>query len=91
MPGEGKLDLRCEDANAHVGVLGRRRQDEDGLRQVHLPGDRLHRRLVDVAAVGEHRQLVPGQRRVREDVDEHVAEPGHEENLPVATCAETTA
>jgi hypothetical protein len=72
MPGERELDGRSEDAHA-CGPLALRRKHERALRVVHLPRERLHRRAFEPACVREDGELVPGQRRVREDVGEDVA------------------
>ena len=80
MPGERDLDRRREDAHARVpAVLGR--IDEHRLGVVHLPRERLQRVLGQVARVGEDGELVALERRVREDVADDVAEPGHAGNL----------
>ena len=39
--------------------------------------ERLHRQRVEIARVGEHRELVPRERRVGEDVGDDVAEAAH--------------
>ena len=73
MPRERQLGRRREDADPRVTVrLGR--QHEDGLREVHLARERLHRLVVDVARIREDGELVAGQRRVGEDVGDDVAQ-----------------
>ena len=49
-----------------IGVV--RRQDEDGLGEVELAGDLLHRPVRQGRGVREHGELVPGERTVGEDV-----------------------
>src|SRR2546423_9556538 len=49
------------------------RQDEDRLGEVHLLRELLHQLLVDVPPVGEHGELVAGERLVGEDVGDDVA------------------
>ena len=68
MAGERQLERRREDPDAHVGVSDGRRQDEDGLGEVHLARQRLHRQRVEIAGVGEDGELVAGERDVGEDV-----------------------
>ena len=72
MPGERQLRRRREDADPRMAVR-LRRQDEDRLGVVHLARQRLHQLVVDLAPIGEHGELVAGQRRVGEDVDDDVA------------------
>ena len=59
MAGERQLDRRGEDPDPDVGVVARRRQHEHRLGEVHLAGERLHRRVVEVAPVREDGELVP--------------------------------
>ena len=73
---EEELVLRREDPNPHRPAFPRR-QDEDGLGEAELERQRLHRQLVEVAGVGEDGELVAGERRVREDVGDDVAERAH--------------
>ena len=81
MAGEGELVGGREDTDAHVCVGTGRRQNEHGLREVHLARERLHRDRVEIARVGEDRQLVPCQRGVGEDVGDDVAEDAHRPTL----------
>ena len=74
--GEGDLGAGGEDADARVAA-GARRVDVDGLGEVDLPRERLEPVLRDFTRVGEDRELVPGERRVGEDVADDVAEVGH--------------
>jgi hypothetical protein len=88
VPGEGNLGRGREDADADVRV-GLRRQHEDGLAELRLARERLHGVGVEVAPVGEDGELVPLERRVREDVADDVAEGGHGPTLAVrnvGTC-----
>ncbi len=65
-----------------------RRQHEDGLGEAELERQRLHRQLVEVARVGEDGELVAGERRVREDVGDDVAERAHRpESILQRSCA----
>jgi hypothetical protein len=80
MPGERELHGGREDADPRVPV-GRRRVDEDGLRQVQFARERLQLLLGQVTRVGEHRNLVPGERRIGEDVRDDVAKRGHPATL----------
>ena len=52
-----------------------RGQHEHGLREVHLPRQLLHRLVVHLAAVREHRELISREGGVGEDVGDDVAEP----------------
>ncbi len=81
---ERHLHLGREDPDPRVRV-SRRRVDEHRLREVDLARERLQPRLVELASVGEDRQLVSGQRRVGEDVADDVAEGGHAASLDTAT------
>ena len=68
MAGEGKLGLGREDPQA-AGVLRLvRRQDEDRLREVELPGDPLHEAVGQPAGIREDRQGISLQRPVGEHV-----------------------
>ena len=78
MARERQLSRRGEDPDPDVGVVARRRQHEDGLGEVRLLRERLHRQLVEIAGVREDGELVPGERHVGEDVAHHVAEAAHE-------------
>src|SRR4029077_7053630 len=89
MAGKRQLDLGREDPDAHVRILDGGREDEDGLREIHLARQARHRLLVQVASVGEDGELVAGQRRIREDVGDHIAERRHKENLPTVPCVAT--
>src|SRR5689334_15994648 len=77
MPRERQLDRRREDPDPRVPtLLGR--QHEDGLGQVQLARERLELVLAQLAGVGEDRERVPLERRVREDVGDDVPEAAHE-------------
>ncbi len=90
MPGERHLDARREDPDLRVGVLGRRRVDEDRLREVHLAREPLERLLGELARVGEDGELVARERRVGEDVADDVAEGRHRaESRPARTAVPT--
>ena len=84
MPGERKLVPRREDPDANVG-LAFRRKHEDRLREADLERDPLHRVVVEPSGVGEHGELVAGQRHVREDVreDEPVRRQGRTSSSPI--------
>ena len=86
MTGERKLDRRREDPDPDVGIVGGRREDENGLGEVRLAGDRLHVDLAQVAAVREDGDRVAGQRLVGEDVGDDVAKAAHGSRLPVGPC-----
>ena len=62
-----------------------RRQHEDGLGEVHLLRQRLHRQRVEIARVGEDGELVPGERDVGEDVGDDVAEAPHFPTLTIGS------
>ena len=80
MTGERKLRDRREDPDPRVAaLLGR--QHEDRLREVQLPGQPLHRLVVDTAPVREDREPVSGQRLVGEDVGNDVPKRGHTQIL----------
>jgi hypothetical protein len=66
--GEGELHARSEDAHARVAHAFRGAQ-EDGLGEVHLPGDALHERRGELDRVGEHAQRIAPEDAVREDVE----------------------
>ncbi len=71
---------RVEDADPSVASrLGR--EHEGRLRESDLERERLHRLRVEPACVGEDGELVPRQRRVREDVDDDVAVGRHRPTL----------
>src|SRR5215470_82292 len=76
MAREWQLVERCEDPDACVAAGGGR-VHEHGLRIVHLPRDGLQELVGDEARVGEDGELVAGQRRVGEDVGDHVTEFHH--------------
>ena len=83
MTGEGQLDRRGEDPDPDVGIVGGRREDENGLGEVRLAGNRLHVDLAQVAAIREDGDRVAGQRLVGEDVGDDVAKAAHGSRLPV--------
>ncbi len=77
MPREGELEVRREDANPRVAAaLGR--EHEHRLAEPDLERERLHRLVVEPARVGEDRELVPGERRIREHVGDDVAQARHD-------------
>ena len=91
MARERQLVHRREDADAHVAAL-RRREHEDGLREAELERERLHRLRVEIAGVGEHGELVARERRVGEDVGDHVAERAHgAESILLGRCASSSS
>ena len=78
---EAHLFGRIEDPDARrATLLGR--QQERRLREVHLPRERLHQVRVDLTRVREHRELIAGECRVGEDVDDDVAQGRHAATLP---------
>ena len=81
MPGERKLVPWREDPDANVAVACRGK-DEHRLGEADLERDPLHRVVVEPAGVGEHRELVAGQRHVREDVREDEAVGAHRRRQP---------
>ena len=73
MSGKRQLSHRREDPHLHVPVaLGRIHERRLGV--VQLLREPLQRLLGNLARVGEDRELVPGERRVGEDVADDVAE-----------------
>ena len=73
MTGKGQLRGGREDAHASIAaVLGRKQ--EDGLGQIHLPGQALHLVVAERRPVFEHRQLVPLQWRVSKYIDDYVGQ-----------------
>ena len=72
MARERQLGARGEDADPRgAALLGR--EDEDGLREVRLAGDGLHRLVVEPSSVREDRERVAGQGTIGEDVGDDVA------------------
>jgi hypothetical protein len=71
MAGEGQLLGGGEDPDPGVTVAFRR-QHGDRLGQVQLARGPLQQVLGHVLGVGEHRQLVAFERRVGEDIEDHV-------------------
>ena len=69
MAREGDLDPRREDAHAGRAFRGFGRPQEDGLGEVHLPGDALHEVGGEMGRVGEHAQRVAAEGVVGEDVE----------------------
>ena len=74
--GEGQLEVRREDPDPTVPPLSGG-NTKTRFAQPQLERERLHRRLVELAGVGEDRELVPGEGRVGEDVGDDVAECAH--------------
>src|SRR6266851_2388494 len=73
MTGKGQLRGGGENAHASIAaVLGR--EQEDGLGQIHLPGQALHLVVAERRPVFEHRQLVPLQWRVSKHIDDYVGQ-----------------
>ena len=75
MSREGKLGrgVKMRMRRVAAGLGG---QQEDGLRELQLAGDGLHRRARRASRPSaEHRQLVPLQWPIGEDVEQHVATP----------------
>jgi len=71
VPGEGKFGNRGEDPHPDVAATGRR-EDEDGLGDVHLPGQALHLGRSEGPAVDEHAELVSLERLGSEDIAHEV-------------------
>jgi hypothetical protein len=69
MPGEGKLPGEGEDPDPIVGLLGRGRKQEGGLREVDPSGELLHLIGGQILGVHDHGERVPGQWSFAEDVD----------------------
>src|SRR5437879_13749643 len=91
MPREGKLVGRSEDADARVASAFRR-QDEGGFGEVHLASEALHLLGGEGARVGEDRELVALERRIREYVGDGVAERrqgGHAASLDASVDVRT--
>ena len=76
VPGERELVGGGEDPDAHVAGAARR-VAEDGLRQMHLPGEGQEEGLRDPPRVREDGERIALEGSVREDVADHVAELGH--------------
>ena len=72
MTGKCQLSGGSEDGHASIAVLGRKQ--EDGLGQIHLPGQALHLVIAERRPVFEHRQLVPLQWRVSKYIDDYVGQ-----------------
>ena len=75
MSRERELPDRGEDADLRLSRLFL--DDERRLREVHLPGDGLHRRRIEVGAPAHHRELVSGERPLGEDVDDRAVHRRH--------------
>src|SRR5581483_11337580 len=73
VPRELDLDPRREDPDPSVRGAGAG-IDEDGLGEVDLARELLQALLRDLPGVGEHGELVAGERGVREDIDDVEAE-----------------
>src|SRR5438552_13214671 len=72
MPGERQLFRDSEDADFLPFLSfssGIARQDKSCLGKIHLTRERLHFVVVQATRVGENRERVSGQRRLREDVE----------------------
>ena len=77
---ERQLRERREDPDARVPAgLGGKNEDRFG--EVHLLCEPLHRQVVEIAAVGEDRELIARQRRVREDIGNDVTKRAHAGSL----------
>ena len=76
MSGEPQLGRGREDAELRVPAAFSR-VDEHGLRERHLPRERLEHVVRDLPGVSEDGELVARERPVREDVADDVAELGH--------------
>ena len=81
MAGEGQLMGRGEDAEPRCAVGARGRQEEGRLRQVHLPGDRLHLAIGQAGGVENHRQRIAAEDAIGEDVDLDEAVLPHQGNM----------
>src|SRR2546429_7445914 len=83
MARERDLASGREDPVAIVGRGVRRREDERGLREIHLPRDPAHLDGREARRPREHRERIAGERRVREDVEPPEIEepPGHARDL----------
>ena len=68
----GERHLECRRENAHVcgSVLGGQQERRFG--QVELQCERLHRRVVESAAILEHAQRIAFERRFGEHVDDSI-------------------
>ena len=81
MAREGHLVTGVEDPDPRLSAL-LRRKDERGLREADLERERLHEPHIELPCVGEHGELVAGERRVGEDIDDDVAQGRHRVTLP---------
>ncbi len=66
---EGHLDTWREDADAGRTLVGFGRPQEDGLGEVHLPGDALHEVGRQMRRVGKDAQGIAAEGVIREDVE----------------------
>ena len=80
MPGERKLGLGREDADADGASL-LRRQHEGRFGEPDLERERLHGLLVDRARVGEDGKLIPLEGAIGEDICDDVAQGRHARTL----------
>jgi hypothetical protein len=57
-----------EDAQPEIGLELLGRQDECRLGEIHLVGDRLHRRQRQASGVEKHSELIAAEQTIGEDV-----------------------
>ena len=85
----GKRHLECRRENAHMGRRTLGRQQERRFGQVELQCERLHRRVVESAAILEHAKGIALKRRFGKYVDDSIRIAVHRDSYPTTTsgCA----
>ena len=62
MPGKGNFLRRCKDTDLSGGGRFRRREDEHGLREIHLPGDLLEFLIRQLLRIRNHGNGIAAER-----------------------------
>ena len=84
MAGEGQFALRGKNPHPRAIDGVPRLEDEDGLGQVKLGGDRLHARVVEPFGVEDHGERIASQRRLGEHI-ERLKPARHQSPVPRST------
>ena len=83
MAGEGQFALRGKNPHPRAVDGVPWLEDEDGLGQVELGGDRLHARVVEAFGVEDHGERIASQRRLGEHI-ERLKPARHQSPVPAA-------